>query len=424
MVDELVVETVATFLRFADRIASVPDESVVACDEHRALAREAAVSSMVLLDNGRGLLPADPSSLGRVAVLGRLAAVANLGDQGSSNVLAPEVVTPLDGLRAALPEIEVVHADDDASLADGADLVVVVVGYTKADEGEYIDQAGMAPLMSLFPPIDHPELGLATEEERNAAVMAMAGGGGEEASGVPAEQTFSEPGGDRRSLRLRAEDEALIEDACAHSDRVVVAVMGGSAVVAPWLGVPAATLLIWYPGMEGGHALADVLVGRAEPGGRLPFTMAASEDDLVDFDPDATTATYGLLHGQWKLDADGVEATRPFGSGLGYTTFRVDDARLAEREPTIGRGPALAVDVANTGNRGGSTVVQVYASVPDSAYERPPRRLRGIPEGAPRRRRGRRGRRAPRPRPARGPGLGPLGRRGRPGDPPRGPARP
>ena len=80
-----------------------------------------------------------PSSIGRVAVLGRLAAVRNLGDGGSSDVRSTEVVTPLDGLRARFGADRVVHADDDASIAADADVVVVVVGYTKADEGECID---------------------------------------------------------------------------------------------------------------------------------------------------------------------------------------------------------------------------------------------------------------------------------------------
>jgi beta-glucosidase len=93
---------------------------------------------MVLLRND-GVLPLDAASLGRVVVLGELARVANLGDGGSSDVRPPHVVTPLDGLRAALPGVVVDHADDDASGAAGADVTIVVVGCTKADEGEYID---------------------------------------------------------------------------------------------------------------------------------------------------------------------------------------------------------------------------------------------------------------------------------------------
>ncbi|MCH7788978.1 MAG: glycoside hydrolase family 3 protein [Acidobacteria bacterium] len=100
-IDPRVVETVATFLRFANVFEEAPGAEVIACDEHRALAREAASSSMVLLHND-GLLPVDPGSLSKVAVLGRLATLRNMGDAGSSDVSeAPDPVTSLDGLRAA-----------------------------------------------------------------------------------------------------------------------------------------------------------------------------------------------------------------------------------------------------------------------------------------------------------------------------------
>jgi beta-glucosidase len=382
VVDELVVETVATLLRFAPVLADRPDPAVLVCDSHRALAREAAAAAMVLVRNEGPLLPVDAASLSRVAVLGRLARVPNLGDHGSSNVLPPSVVTPLDGLRAALAGIEVVHDDVDAAIAEAADLVVVVVGFTKHDEGEYLDQSGIAALTHLFPPMDHAVLGFASDAERDAATTAMAerrARAAELAAPSRADERDADPGfgvagGDRASLRLRAEDEALIAAACERSDRVVVCIMGGSAVVVPWLERPAATLVLWYPGMEGGHALADVLLGRAEPGGRLPFAVPVDEGDLVAFDRDATEATYGLLHGQWKLDADGVAAHLPFGWGLGYTTWALGETLAV----TDGGEPQARVRCTNTGTRAGSTVVQVYASVPDSAHERPPARLVGF----------------------------------------------
>ncbi|HEX9260728.1 MAG TPA: glycoside hydrolase family 3 N-terminal domain-containing protein, partial [Acidimicrobiales bacterium] len=151
-VDAAVTRIVATLLRFEPlRQASPPPFGVLAKPQHRALARRAATRSMVLLLNepvlGQPLLPLDASGLARVAVLGHLAAMPNLGDGGSSDVMAPSPVTPLDGLRAALPGVSVNHLDgsdlDAASaLAAGADVAIVVVGYTKADEGEYIAPEG------------------------------------------------------------------------------------------------------------------------------------------------------------------------------------------------------------------------------------------------------------------------------------------
>ncbi len=156
-VDERVVETVATLLRFWPVIGPpAPGPDVVLSDAHRALAREVAHRSMVLLRNERSLLPVDPADLVRVAVIGRLAARANLGDGGSSDVHPGEVVTLLDGLRAGLVGVDVVHADDDAAVADDADLAVVVVGLTKADEGEYVDAAATAGAGVAVPPGRRP----------------------------------------------------------------------------------------------------------------------------------------------------------------------------------------------------------------------------------------------------------------------------
>ncbi|MFA9564461.1 MAG: beta-glucosidase, partial [Acidimicrobiales bacterium] len=366
-IDARVSETVATFLRFAHVFAEPTRDDVRAAPEHRALARDTAASSMVLLRNEGNLLPISPEPLGRVAVLGRLAAIPNLGDGGSSNVLTPEVTTPLDGLRAALPHAEVVHSGTDTAIIEGADLTVVVVGYTKDDEGEYLgtDQNN---LMSLFPPMDDPVVGFPPPEEATSPPAPAA----VETSPASSEQALDHAvGGDRASLRLHEEDELLIQEAAARSDRIVVAVMSGSAVVMPWLDQVPAALMIWYPGMEGGHALADVLFGAAEPGGRLPFAVPRDADDLVAFDRDATEATYGLLHGQWHLDHQGTDAHLPFGFGLGYTTWTLDDA-IADG------GTSVGVTATNAGDRAGSTVVQVYGSVPDSSHLRPPRRLIGF----------------------------------------------
>ena len=365
-VEARAVETLATFLRFARVYRDRPHPTRVASAEHRALAREASSASMVLLRNRGGVLPLSADTLRRVAVLGRLADVPNLGDGGSSNGHPPEVITPLAGLRSALPNAEVVHAESDAAIAAEADVTLVVVGYTKEDEGEFVDPEAMTRLSFLYPPSDHPETGFPPDFVAPPPKTEVDG----IAPGFAA-------GGDRTSLRLRPEDEALIAAAVARSERVVVAVMTGSAVVMPWLEAPAATLMLWYPGMEGGHALADVLLGQAEPGGRLPFAIPVDAEDLVDFDKDATRFRYELLHGQWWLDHRGTPAHLPFGYGLGYTPFTLDEAARVEA--------GVEVTVRNRGARPGATVVQLYGSVPDSTRLRPPKRLlafRRVPLGA------------------------------------------
>jgi beta-glucosidase len=365
-VDDAVARIVATLLRFAHVFETQPMLSVVGSDAHRALAREAATASMVLVRNEGNLLPVDPKAVGRIAVLGRLAALRNLGDGGSSDVKASRVVTPLDGLRELFADV--VHADADVSIVDGADLVVVVVGYTRDDEGEYIDNEGTGPLaVELFPDMDHPTLGRDAPYERPAPTGRIS-----EAAATDSHSVMMAPGGDRASLRLSEADEALIAAVATRHRNGVVAVMCGSAVLMPWVESVSSTLVIWYPGVEGGAALADVVAGQAEPRGRLPFVIPTDPDHLVEFDRTATAVTYDLFHGQWKLDRDGHAAQYPFGWGIGFGSAQIEATQL------IDDARSVRVEVVNPGARGTSTVVFVHAGLDESEHERPPRRLVGF----------------------------------------------
>ncbi len=364
-VDRAVERIVATLLRFSTVFDRQPAIDVIGCDDHRVLARDAAAASTVLLRNDGSLLPLDAPAVGRVAVLGALAAVRNLGDGGSSDVRASQVVTALDGLRQRFGADRIDYSDDDASIAAGADVVVVVVGYTKADEGECIEAAGLDELgRSLFPPADHPTLGSAVAWTAPPDPVRPP-------AAVSADGDQMAPGGDRTSLRLSTADESLIAAASATNDNVVVVVMGGSAVVMPWAPTVPAVLLTWYSGVEGGSALVDVLVGDVEPAGRLPFVVPTDPAHLLDFDRDATEVTYDLFHGQWMLDRDGHTAHFPFGWGLGWGSVEVLGA--ASIDPTT-----IVVSVRNPGSRPLLPVVFAHAGVEHSAWERPHRRLVGF----------------------------------------------
>jgi beta-glucosidase len=304
----------------------------------------------VLLRNepvdGRPLLPLDPGRLARVAVLGRLADVANTGDHGSSDVRAPAVVTPLAGLRAALPGVEVSHVDTagggaatDPAVA-AADAAVVVVGYTAEDEGEYVGSFDPA-LAVLYPEADDPQ---ALDD------LARAWDAGPQSVG-----------GDRDSLRLHPADEELVRAVAAANPRTVVVVLAGAAVtMEAWRREVPAVLVAWYPGMEGGSALADVLLGQREPGGRLPFAIPRDDADLPPFDRNATTVTYDRWHGQRLLDRDGKAAAYPLGFGLSYTSFAIGDVSAGVKGDAV----RVRASVANTGERAGGHVVQVYATRP------------------------------------------------------------
>lgn len=126
-------------------------------------------------------------------------------------------------------------------------------------------------------------------------------------------------GGDRRTLTLHHDEEELIRSVAAANRRTVVALVCGSAVIMErWRHAVPGILVLWYAGMEGGHAFADIILGRKNASGRLPVAIPTSADHLPSFDPDATVADYGELHGQALLDHLGVPAAYPRGFGLSY----------------------------------------------------------------------------------------------------------
>lgn len=336
-----ILRTQYRFACAADPLTDYPAE-LVASPKHIALAREAAQKSIVLLEND-GVLPLDRSKLRRIAVLGRLADLPNTGDMGSSRVRPPHVVTPIEALRTTLGADAVLKGDEDdidaaVAAARGADVALIVAGYTAREEGEYIPG----------------DITLGQESD---------GSGGRPAIG-----------GDRLSLELPAEQIALIEAVAATGTPVVVAIVAGSAVlVERWREQASAILQTFYAGMEGGNALADILFGEVSPSGRLPFTVARDAADYPYFDRDAETITYDYWHGYAKLARDGVEPRYPFGHGLSYTRF----VRRALRVAISGRCLHISVAVANVGDCFGDESVLCYVGYPGSV-ERWPRALKAF----------------------------------------------
>ncbi len=342
---------VRTQLRHAASLGPSPDPAVIAGPKHRALAREAAAQSIVLLQNEPGpdgipLLPLGTRSRRRVAVIGELATAANFGDAGSSAVRPRSISTVFDGLRDALGPDAVVHHDGKdpraaAAVAAGADTAVVVVGLRSEDEGEGIVLSDAETLALAGPPFTRPRVARMAARLLRAIWPRVYSGGG-----------------DRRDLRMRPEDEELVHAVAAANERTAVVVIGGSTILMEtWRHDVATILVAWYPGMEGGRGVADVLLGDREPGGRLPFAIPTDAAHLPHFDPDARQAVYDRWIGQRKLDRDGHRAAYPLGFGLGYTTFAITDLEL----DTAGEEVRATVRVRNMGARRGATVVQLYA---------------------------------------------------------------
>ena len=380
LVDLVVEHTLATLLRFNVGALAPQSAKVLASPAHRTLSREAAQKSMVLLRNERvenaPMLPLAGELLHRVAVLGRLADIRNLGDGGSSDVMSPEVVTPHAGICAALPHVEVVHNDAInlvAAISEAAksDIAIIVVGYTKADEGEFIGASEeTAHLASLMPKTDDPALVQQFRQFIKEVEWPLPKVMQERSQDV----NFA-VGGDRSLLRLKPEDVELIRGVAQVQPRTVVVIVSGSAVlINEWHNDIPAVVMSWYCGMEGGHALADLLLGKVNPSGHLPFVVPEREEDFPFFDCYASAITYDYFHGQWLLDKNGQQPSYPFGFGLSYTDFLFTNARAQ----VIADYVTVDVDITNIGERDGASVIQVYASKNSSSIARALRRLVGF----------------------------------------------
>ncbi|HQE91172.1 MAG TPA: glycoside hydrolase family 3 C-terminal domain-containing protein [Anaerolineae bacterium] len=355
--------------------------TVVACAEHIALAREAAEKSMVLIKNEGAVLPFD-KSVKRVLVLGQLAAQENTGDHGSSRVYAPYVITALEGLKKYLGSgVEILHRDESHSaeaqkLAGEVDGVIIIAGNDFNDEGEFVSPGGMQEMLE--PVIaGYRNMGRSAEAAQLEMMMQSSAAAAPSPAGLA-------PGGDRQSLSLKPEQQALIQAVAGINPHTVVCLVCGSMImIEDWAAKVPAILYSWYAGMEGGTALARLLFGDVNPSGKLPFTIPTNAAHLPYFSSTDPEITYDLYHGYTLLDHRGLKPAYPFGFGLSYTTYTYRDVRVARHEHNL----EVTVEVSNTGARDGEEIVQVYVGMENSRVERQKKLLKGfekvaIPAGA------------------------------------------
>jgi beta-glucosidase len=481
--EQSIDEKVVRILQLARRTGALPDarRRTRPARSSMEVLRRAALESFVLLKNEGALLPIAQGS--KVAVLGRVAALAPLQGGGSANVGPIPAPSPLESIRSVaevryepgyvsstLPRLELawVEALDGTEgftveLRDAADPTAapievetrrtdrfvfrnVIAGRRLAElvvrlratltpptDGEYVfgvNCAGEGTLRiggeevlvlgsehgldwsHLFRPDSrelarvelkggHPvafeldyrttpgprgEIGLVTlraqppeppdlldrviEAASAADIALVVAGLGEE---------HECEGYDRTTLDLPREQQELIAAVAAVNPRTVVVLSAGAPVSVDWAEQVPAVLLVWYAGQELGPALADVLIGRAEPGGRLPMTFPARPEDAAVLDPapddldnDRWHYREGLFIGYRHFDARGIEPAYCFGHGLGYTTFSYEELRV---EPA-GEEVRVTVRIRNRGERRGKEVVQVYVGSED--VTRPLRELKAF----------------------------------------------
>ena len=314
--------------------------SVVDSTEHRALALKVAQESIVLMKNENNFLPLDKTQIKSIAVIGQ---VADHLLMNGYNGKAPASVTPLQGIKdRAGAKIEVNYA-----------LGGLVGGDTKGRWKEF-DQAAVDPAGERLKAVE-------LAKKSDVAIVFVGTTGGVE-----------QEGRDRKTLGPTGAQEELVEAVFAANPKTIVVEMSAGPLTVPWIAknVPA-LLQAWWPGEEGGHAIADVLFGDVNPAGRLPHTVYASEAQVPPVsDYEVTDGfTYMYLNGKPLF---------PFGHGLSYTTFKYDGLKLSSDKMKTNGQVNISVDVKNAGKRAGDEVVQLYVHQVKSSVKRPAKELRGF----------------------------------------------
>ncbi|HZH61161.1 MAG TPA: glycoside hydrolase family 3 C-terminal domain-containing protein, partial [Metabacillus sp.] len=346
-IDEAATRIIRTLLAFTEADDKEYSKDVIGSKEHIALALEAARKSMTLMQNKHNVLPFSKEKTKRIAVIGSLGNQENIGDHGSSRVYPEYIVTPLEGLKKALPNAEVIFDDGQdlekaKVIAESADAVIFVVGYNHDDEGECIQNRD-------------------DSESRSAEQLESRG--------------FAVGGDRKKSLGLHEDEIELIKTVGPKNQHSVVVLIGGNMImIDEWKNHVSAIMMAYYPGMEGGTAIAETLFGDINPSGKLPFVVPARESDLPQVDWDATEITYGYYHGYTKLEKEGIQAALPFGFGMSYTNFSFSNASFCVQDQQI----IATCEVKNTGEHNGAEVVQMYIGFNNSKIDRPVKVLRGF----------------------------------------------
>lgn len=341
-INEPAVRIVRTLMAFEDQYTKKRrsyDEEVIGCKEHRQLALQSALEGMTLIKNENQVLPIK-NRIKKLAVIGKLAAEPNIGDRGSSRVYPEYVITPLEGIvnYANSYNINTTYYEGEdiehaKSVARQADAVIFVVGLNYLDEGEYV------PIV---------ETGIAERKEK---------------------------GGDRNSLSLHQHDIELLNMAGGVNKSSIAVLMGGGAIcVSEWEKNISSIMYAYYPGQEGGNALAKLIFGEASPSGKLPFVLPFSEKSLPQREGEVNCQKYDYYHGYSLMEKRNDKPFRPYGFGMSYTSFALSDVLVwREKEELM-----VSVAVKNTGNCEGAEVIQIYVGFSESKKERPVKSLCGF----------------------------------------------
>jgi len=326
-----------------------PDEAgrVVGCEPNRQLALQAARETITLLKNEGDLLPLDPGRINTIAVIGPNANRSVLG--GYSGVPKSEV-TVLEGIKARLGKRAKVLYSEGCKITIG---------------GSWTEDA----VKPSDPATDRKQIAEAVKVAKKADVIVLAIGGNEQTSREAWSPTHL---GDRPSLELVGRQEDLVKAMLATGKPVIVLLFNGRPLSINYVSqnVPA-ILECWYLGQEAGTAVAEVLFGDFNPGGKLPVTIPRSAGHLPAYYNYKPSARRGYLFDQ-------ISPLYAFGYGLSYTSFALENVRLERKRMARNGQTRLLLDVTNTGTRAGSEVVQMYIRDLFSSATRPVKELKAF----------------------------------------------
>ncbi|CAM3296109.1 glycoside hydrolase family 3 N-terminal domain-containing protein [Paenibacillus taichungensis] len=350
----------------ADRAAEV-----IGSEEHIQLARQLAAEGVVLLKNEAATLPLSTATAGRIAVIGPNAdqAYNQLGDYTSPQPKS-KVATVLDGIRSKLAVSESGHAGEgSAEHSNSENQVLYAPGCRiKGDSREGFEHA------------------IETARQADTVIMVVGGSSARDfgegtidlktgASNV-SDNSWNDmecgEGIDRMTLGLAGVQLELIQEIHKLGKTLVIVYINGRPITEPWVDEHADAILeAWYPGQEGGHAIADILFGEVNPSGKLTISIPKHVGQLPIYYNGKRS------RGKRYLEED-LEPRYPFGYGLSYTTFDYSEPKLSTESMTANETVTVSVEVTNTGSCRGAEVIQMYVSDVVSRVARPAKELKGF----------------------------------------------
>ena len=344
-----------------------PNYGRFVCPEHYQAAREISAAGVVLLKNENNVLPLQVAEGAKVLVVGENAVKKMVVGGGSSNLKTAYEVNPLEGLQNAFGDkVEIVW--ERGYVGDTS------TSYNLVDTGQDLTDNRSPEVL----------IAAAVEAAKDADYVIFVGGLNKSAN-------QDNEGTDRLDTFLPYDQQDVIEALAEVAEKFVVVNISGSPVSMPWADKADAIVQGWYGGTESGNALADVLTGKVNPSGRLPFSVPFKYADGpikterqypgIKEEGEEFWQTYydeGVYIGYRWYEAKDIPVQWAFGHGLSYTTFEYSNAKAAKASMKADGKMKITVDVKNTGNCDGHEVVQLYIADPVASIDRPVKELKGF----------------------------------------------